>query len=129
MPSLARQGRKKSPLANSVGHPGGQQFANCEWPGISIFAATSLHSRLTFSIFRPKWSHFFSSHSYWLANFFFTSKSSWYYDPLLLLIPRGGNHFRHVILKDLKSVQNYVRKLNFCFSIWPVCDEFDCDIL
>ena len=31
MPSLARQGRKKSPMANSKHHPGGQQFANCEW--------------------------------------------------------------------------------------------------
>ena len=31
MPSLARQGRKKSPMANSKRHPGGQQFANCEW--------------------------------------------------------------------------------------------------
>ena len=29
MPSLARQGRKISSLANLVGHFGGQQFANC----------------------------------------------------------------------------------------------------
>ena len=31
MQCMARQGRKKSPMANSKRHPGGQQFANCEW--------------------------------------------------------------------------------------------------
>ena len=103
MPFLARQGRKISSLANWIRHPGEQQFANCE-RGTRISRHQSSFQTTILYYSSPQNGHISSSSSFWLANFFYTSKSSL----LLPLMPRGVSHFPHVILPMIHYIHKYI---------------------